>query len=1254
MATIRLPLLAISLSVSGVAVIATTVVASKEEPTKAEALYSPSTHYEVTDTSSEFTSYYSSISGTGSTMLSKLRSLDSSKKRTTFDYDNMGSNTNGGTNKFSSSPYIYTDFVNSTNTDSNGQPYSTTISSFYTGGSITSSGGYWNKEHVWPNSRGGNKVENNLLMPRPTLVSENSSRGNSSFVEGMNHSSNGWDPETAFSSSYYPGIRGECARIIFYCVVANTSLDLLDNANSSSTAIGKISDLIKWHYAELPTQREINRNNGAEYLQGNRNPFVDHPEYVSQIWGANDSSVPGNSSTIASYCTSHASTYSNWTPGSTGGSSSSTDPSASITASPSTSVQVGSTITLTAALSNVTSASNITWTSGNSNVTVTKGSTSTSQSVATVTASAAASNVTISCKNSGTVIGTINVSFTSGGSSGSGNSVTIAVSDIPSAYSGTSFTASGYSFGCSNINNTSTSGAMQWKSGSGYMYNTTAISGITSISMASYSGGSFTGTVYTGSSSHPTSGTSYSLSSGGSVTITGSPSYFTIQAGTVSGGAKCGDITVYYGSSSSSTPSATISGTTTVTVGNTTTLTAALSNVTNAGNISWSSSSTSIATVSQNSGSTTTSSSATITGVAAGTATIYVKHSGAIIGQTTVTVSAATTPTISISPSTASVTTGANTTLTATLTNVTSTSSIQWYSEDDTIATVAKGSTSTSSSAATVTGVAAGTAKIYCSYGTVSSYSTITVTSSGGSTTTPTSPATISYSDTFSPALPTAEASVNTSATAHTDTTSGIAFKEASVYKGSTNNYLMFVKNAGYLYNTSSLGTISSVAVTYSASTSTSGKVGVYFGNSEQSTYTTTSNATIAGVSQTDTFTNNTSGYGFFQVSTSNRNVQITTIVVTFTSSSSSTKTLSSISVSGQTTSFTVGDTFSFGGTVTATYSDSSTANVTSSATFSGYNMSTAGTQTVTVSYTEGGVTKTTTYSITVTSSGGSSTIPSSSYTFSSNTTEYNASPTFANVTNNFDSSVFTVASQSNIRVGSSGNSSSAYSKSDYMFYATSSADSVLSIYLNNTDYIISKVSITACKNISTETPTMSCGNLTTTVTDLSPKGTYNYYPLDAGFTITVSSARVFISQITISVIEASNEYLGWGQAFMEMTNDECSTQSLSTDTWANCNTIYTNNVDSSTKSTILSYTASNSGDYCAQAVARYDYIVAYYGTSTYSNFIGRNIASLSRINNPIFGTMNSETSTAIIVIASLVGLTSAFGLLMLKKRKED
>ena len=77
-------------------------------------------------------------------------------------------------------------------------------------------------------------------------------------------------------------------------------------------------------------------------------------------------------------------------------------------------------------------------------------------------------------------------------------------------------------------------------------------------------------------------------------------------------------------------------------------------------------------------------------------------------------------------------------------------------------------------------------------------------------------------------------------------------------------------------------------------------------------------------------------------------------------------KVLVSIAVAGYNSVFTKGSAFSFGGTVTATYSDSTTADVTSSTTFSGYNMSSNGYQTVTASYTEGGVTETTTYQILV------------------------------------------------------------------------------------------------------------------------------------------------------------------------------------------------------------------------------------------------------------------------------------------------
>lgn len=71
---------------------------------------------------------------------------------------------------------------------------------------------------------------------------------------------------------------------------------------------------------------------------------------------------------------------------------------------------------------------------------------------------------------------------------------------------------------------------------------------------------------------------------------------------------------------------------------------------------------------------------------------------------------------------------------------------------------------------------------------------------------------------------------------------------------------------------------------------------------------------------------------------------------------------LSSIAVSGQRTEFFVGEDFSFDGTVTATYADGTTEDVTAAASFSEVDLTTEGTKVVTVSY-EG---KTASYEITV------------------------------------------------------------------------------------------------------------------------------------------------------------------------------------------------------------------------------------------------------------------------------------------------
>ncbi|MCQ2771140.1 MAG: endonuclease, partial [Clostridia bacterium] len=266
-----------------------------------KAAYSPTNTY----TNGDGATYYNSISSaaTGDTLLSSLQTLNNSKRKTLVGYSAMGTSPSGA--------FCYTDYDPSTvQLDSKGQKYGTKILSFYSGSSTTS----WNREHVWPNSHGGGSggsvsspyVDSDIHMPRPTISAENSNRGNSFYVEGMSHSSNGWDPVTAFGESgCYGGesIRGECARIIFYCMVADSDLKLADSATVSSNSgctMGKLSDMLKWNLENPVNARELNRNEGAEYLQGNRNPFIDQPEYACKIWGNTNSAtraICGNAAT---------------------------------------------------------------------------------------------------------------------------------------------------------------------------------------------------------------------------------------------------------------------------------------------------------------------------------------------------------------------------------------------------------------------------------------------------------------------------------------------------------------------------------------------------------------------------------------------------------------------------------------------------------------------------------------------------------------------------------------------------------------------------------------------------------------------------------------------------------------------------------------------------------------------------------------------------------------------------------------------
>ncbi len=206
--------------------------------------------------------------------------------------------------------------------------------------------GVYNREHVWPNSQGFNNLDvldgfpnppytdTHMLMASNTVY--NANRGSRVFatcnpaVTGtctvdatISNPSNGagggatgyttppghnWytSGQDGNSGSYEPWSfrRGDLARAMLYMDVRfeggrnsrnfqrEPDLILTDNRSLITVTSGFVAQgysglltpLLAWHNADLPTVREGLRNAVVESVQGNRNPFVDHPEWADVLF----------------------------------------------------------------------------------------------------------------------------------------------------------------------------------------------------------------------------------------------------------------------------------------------------------------------------------------------------------------------------------------------------------------------------------------------------------------------------------------------------------------------------------------------------------------------------------------------------------------------------------------------------------------------------------------------------------------------------------------------------------------------------------------------------------------------------------------------------------------------------------------------------------------------------------------------------------------------------------------------------------
>ena len=180
---------------------------------------------------------------------------------------------------------------------------------FYTGWTISGREEYrrgkgWTREHVWAKSHGDFGTDRgagtDLHALRPADVTVNSARNNKDFDEGgvIYVDGDGFTQNRTDRDSWEPrdAVKGDVARSLFYMAVRyegeldEPDLELVDTVNSvtlNEEGIGfhgKLSTLLKWHEFDPVDEYERTRHNIVAGYQLNRNPFIDHPEFVALIW----------------------------------------------------------------------------------------------------------------------------------------------------------------------------------------------------------------------------------------------------------------------------------------------------------------------------------------------------------------------------------------------------------------------------------------------------------------------------------------------------------------------------------------------------------------------------------------------------------------------------------------------------------------------------------------------------------------------------------------------------------------------------------------------------------------------------------------------------------------------------------------------------------------------------------------------------------------------------------------------------------
>jgi endonuclease I len=178
------------------------------------------------------------------------------------------------------------------------------------GGNAKTVGDGYNREHSFPKSwfDDAAPMYTDLFHLYPTDIKVNSQRSNFPFgvcAKGDRLTNGSLYGKGKLGTSTYPGYsgtvfepddeyKGDFARTYFYMVTCyknelpswSGSPQLNYTANRyKAFSTWSINMLMEWTRLDPVSEKEIKRNDAVYQIQGNRNPFIDHPELAEYIWG---------------------------------------------------------------------------------------------------------------------------------------------------------------------------------------------------------------------------------------------------------------------------------------------------------------------------------------------------------------------------------------------------------------------------------------------------------------------------------------------------------------------------------------------------------------------------------------------------------------------------------------------------------------------------------------------------------------------------------------------------------------------------------------------------------------------------------------------------------------------------------------------------------------------------------------------------------------------------------------------------------